>query len=342
VDAVEQRAREGALLRAARGGAAAHLHVSALAGEVLSLGAFHREPRGVETLARWRRRTGGRAAAAGEGFRVITLALPHRAALVAASAEALRPEQSLNRGVRGVLAALARLGIDALYPGLDAVTVGGRTVAQLGLAEHPEGGALFQAVLAWDDSFARTPVLLDRADPEGLVPMALAAASSFTSVRELRGAAAAAVDVGSFAAAVGDGYREAFGAGVRAVAPAPAADEDAASGPLPGVEPGAGAGVATRPGRIGPVSAWLLRDREGDRIADAGVSGDLIAPQALPSELGRHLAGIAASGPAIADALAGWLDGRERYLLGVREAELVELLVAAAASDRAGGRLAAE
>lgn len=326
------------MLRAARGGAA-HLHVSALAGDVLSLGAFHREPRGGDPRTRWRRRTGGRAVAAGEGFRLITLALPHRSALVGSAAAELRPEQSLNRAVRGLLAALARLGIDALYPGLDAVTAGGRALALLGLAEDARGGALFQAVLAWDESFARTPLLLDRHDPEGIVPMALAAASSFTSVRELRTAATAA-DVGALAAAVGEGYREAFGASVEPSAPpAPAEEEDAPSGPVPGVEPRPGAGIATRPGRIGPVSAWLSRD--GERIADAGVFGDLLAPETLPAELGRRLAGIAARRPAIADALGGWLDGRERYLLGARESELIDLVAAAAESPAAGAGRAA-
>jgi hypothetical protein len=94
----EQRAREGALLCAARRGEGS-LHVSALAGDVLSLGAFHREPRGPMPPDRWRRRTGGRAVASGSGFRLITLALPHRAAGEAeerarAGAESLRPRSA--------------------------------------------------------------------------------------------------------------------------------------------------------------------------------------------------------------------------------------------------------
>src|SRR4029450_4237126 len=96
------RAREGTLLCAARRGEAS-LHVSALAGDVISLGAFHREPRGPMPPDRWRRRTGGRAVASGSGFRLMTLALPHRAALVASSVADLRPEQALNRCVRGLL-----------------------------------------------------------------------------------------------------------------------------------------------------------------------------------------------------------------------------------------------
>lgn len=335
MEVAAQRAREGALLASARGGRA-QLHVSGLDGEVLSLGLFHREPSGAAPPRRWRRRTGGRAIAAGTGFRLVTLALPHRAALVAESAVALRPEQALNRCVRGLLAALKRLAVDALYPGLDAVTAAGRTLAVLGLGEVKDGSALFQAVLAWDQSFARTPELLDRADPEGIVPMVLSGASSFTSIRELRGPAAT-LDLAEFAALVAEGYREAFGTAiVSRPPPAPRASDDWADAPATGVEPPPHAGTATLRGRIGPVTAWVLGD-DRDRVRDAGLFGDLMAPLDLPSDLGALLAGVPTSRPALTAALAGWLDGRERYVLGVREAELIDLLAAAAGKRRVGG-----
>jgi hypothetical protein len=312
--------------------------VSALDGEVLSLGSFHREPRGAIPPRRWRRRTGGRATAAGSGFRLITLALPHRAALVAESAADLRPEQALNRCVRGLLAALKRLSVQALYPGLDAVTADGRVLALLGLAEVRDGGALFQAVLAWEETFARTAELLDRSDPEGIVPMVLAGASSFTSVRELR-SGAATLDLGELAARIAEGYRDAFGIETESCPPPdPAAGTDESAGaPGAGVEPPPGAGMATLQGRIGPVSAWVRSDGV-DLIADAGLFGDLMAPLELPSELGRLLAGVPASRPALAAAIAGWLDGRERYVLGVREAELIDLLATAARRGRVDAR----
>src|SRR5262245_47922067 len=81
VTAAQQRVHETALLASASRGEA-RLHVSTLDGDLLALGAFHREPRGA-AAERWRRASGGRALATGEGFRVLSLALPHRAALVA-------------------------------------------------------------------------------------------------------------------------------------------------------------------------------------------------------------------------------------------------------------------
>jgi len=257
----------------------------------------------------------------------MTLALPHRAALVASSVADLRPEQALNRCVRGLLTALRRVGVDPIYPGLDAVTAGGRTLAAVSLAESSDGVTLFQAVLAWSESFAQTPALLDRADPEGLVPMALAAASSFTCVAALsRGALS--LDLGSFAARIGEGYRESSHVDVVPCAPPPAtitADE----APAAGVEPPPDAGTATRQGRIGPVTVWVRRD--GDVLCDAGVFGDLMAPISLPAELGRRVAGVAPDRGSLRSALTGWLDGRERYLLGITEAELIDLLAEAAA-----------
>lgn len=317
----------------------ARLHVSSLAGDVLSLGAFHREPLGAMPPLRWRRLTGGRAAPAGAAFRVITLALPHRSALTSDRRQDLRPEQALNRAVRGLLATLEMLGIAPIYPGLDLVTAGGRALAQLGLAERPDGAALFQALLAWDDSFACTPALLDRADPEGRIPMSLGAAASFTTVLESAPGAARHADVGAFAEALAQGYRSALGV---EVAPDQTGDgpgereashPPAEANPLPGVEPASGASEATVAGRIGPVTAWLTA-LDG-RIVAAGLFGDFLAPLDLPAALGRRLEGRSPARDAIAPALAGWLDGRERYLLGLREPELVDLLATAAARAQA-------
>jgi hypothetical protein len=328
-----QQACEHALLEAAARGEA-HLHVSSLDGEVLSLGAFHREPSGPSPPLRWRRLTGGRAAAAGSGLRVLTLALPHRAALVAARAGDLRPEQALNRCVRGLLAALERLGVQPIYPGLDLVTAGGRGLALLGLAERRDGAALFQALIAWQDSFARTPELLDRADPQGRIPMTLAAAASFTRVVEVSPEAERqAGPLPALAQVLAAGYQAAFGT---EIVPAPAPEGGSGTAvvpgatPLAGIEPVEGAREATVTGRLGPITGWLATQAE--RITAAGVSGDFLAPLDLPAELGERLSGRPATREAIGAALRGWLDGRDRYLLGLREPELADLLAATAAN----------
>jgi hypothetical protein len=112
---------------------------------------------------------------------VLTLALPHRSALVGDERHALRPEQVMNRCVRGLLAWLRRQGVDPIYPGLDAVTVGRRWLAHLGFAESRDGPTLFQAIVALDGSLAATPQLLDRLDPHAY-PARLVAATEATSL----------------------------------------------------------------------------------------------------------------------------------------------------------------
>jgi hypothetical protein len=326
----QQRAHEDALLAAAARGEA-RLHVSTLDGDLLALGAFHREPR-ADAARRWRRASGGRALATGDGFRIVTLALPHRAALVAATRTELRPEQVLNRCVRGVLAALRRAGAGALYPGLDLVTVGGRGIAQLGLREEPQGATLFQAVIAWSASFARTAERLDRADPGGVVPMALAAEDVFTHVHALSGSASSLDDVAGFAAMVGESYSATFDVAVSAdpsLLALTVESTDAKRGPAFGVEPPAGAGEATVAGAIGLVTAWVTRGT--GPIEAAGLSGDFIAPPGLPTALGERLGGAPPTQEGIARALTGWLDGDDRYVLGIRESALVLLLATAAA-----------
>jgi hypothetical protein len=326
VTAAQQRAQEAALLESAARGEA-RIHVSTLDGELLALGAFHREPH-TDAARRWRRASGGRALASGDGFRIVSLALPHRSALVAETRTDLRPEQVLNRCVRGVLATLRSAGAAALYPGLDLVTAGGRGIAQLGLCEEPEGATLFQAVIAWSESFARTAERLDRADPDGVVPMALVPEDHFTHVHALSGSASSYDDVDRFAELVGASYGATFGVEVQTAAlPPPAAG--APSRPVAGIEPLAGAGSATVAGAIGLVTAWVARS--GDAIDAAGLSGDFIAPAGLPASLGARLAGAPPTEDGIGSALTGWLDGDEIYLLGLRERALVQLLATAAA-----------
>jgi hypothetical protein len=335
VTAEEQRAHEVALLAAAERGEA-RVHVSTLDGEILALGAFHRELRS-ETVARWRRASGGRALAAGDGFRVVTLALPHRAALVADQRSELRPEQALNRCVRGVLAALRAVGAGALYPGLDLLTVGGRGIAQLGLREEPSGPTLFQAVIAWSASFAKTAERLDRADPDGLVPMTLVAEDAFTHVHALSGSAPSFDEVEPFSVLVGESYGTTFGVKVvRDTCPSVASANDSGSAPEAGVEPRPGAGEAATAGAIGHATAWVLRS--DDAIEAAGLSGDFIAPPGLPEALGRRLTGAAPTQEGIARCLTGWLDGDDRYLLGLRENALVQLLATAATRGSATAR----
>src|SRR5690348_13847032 len=127
------------------------LRIHTLAGDVVSLGRFHlapARPSADPTVAITRRRSGGRVVAAGEGFVGVTLLLPHRSALVGSDAEALGPTQVLNRCVRGLLGACEAVGVPALYPGRDLVTVERRMLGMVSFSVEPGGGLVFEAVLA--------------------------------------------------------------------------------------------------------------------------------------------------------------------------------------------------
>src|SRR5215813_4259860 len=163
-DAVRRDRAE--LESAAREGVVA-LRLYTLATDALVLGRYHRRPHG-HGVALARRLSGGRVVPGGEGFVGVSLALPHRSALVGDDPWMLSPEQVMNRCVRGLLDGLRRLGVEPFYPGRDLVTAGGRTVAVLGLEIAPDGAALFEVTLALGRDLATLPGLLDRADPEGV------------------------------------------------------------------------------------------------------------------------------------------------------------------------------
>lgn len=336
-----QRCRERALF-AAGGFGESHLHLSTLSGEVLAIGAFHLDPDSAAgPTAVWRRSSGGRAVACGTGFLVLTLALPHRSALVADERHALRPEQVMNRCVRGLLAWLRRQGVDPIYPGLDAVTVGRRWLAHLGFAETRAGPTLFQAIVALDGSFAATPQLLDRLDPHGRIPARLVAAAEATSLAACspRWSSGKNVeqpdDLAVLAADLGAAYAEAFAVEVAELDPAVTELLDTVTVDDPELEaPRAidGATLVTEQGLLGPVSA-AARVRDG-RIAAFALSGDFLAPGWAIRELRTRLEGQPATATAAAAVADSVLDGRDGYLLGLQPAAARALLARAVDIDR--------
>jgi lipoate-protein ligase A len=184
------------------------LRVDGLSGRVLALGRYHACPEGAAGIALLRRQSGGRAVAAGDGFVGVSLALPHRAALFADDPLALAPAQVMNRYVRGLLEGCKRAGAGAFYPGLDAVTVDGRMIALVGFEVAPSGATLFEAVLAVGGEFASLPVLLDLADPAGVVPARVLGADETTSLgREL----GRVPDIDEIADRIRRGYEERLG-----------------------------------------------------------------------------------------------------------------------------------
>jgi hypothetical protein len=331
-----QGRREQALLEGAALGEL-HLHVSTLADSVLGLGAFHQQPRppAPDAGSVWRRRTGGCAVSCGAGFVLVTLGLPHRAALVADAPAELRPEQVMNRCVRGLLAWLRRAGLDPLYPGLDAVTVARRVLARLGFAETRDGPTLFQAVLARDGSFAETPSLLDRLDPDGRVPMRLVARDETTSLGEL-GRVAGALDLATLAEELAGAYAATFPEAVGEIAELDrevtellerAEPVRGMPAPEPPELPGA---PAIEHGLLGPVAA-AARVGAAGRVAAFGLAGDFLAPDWAVPALCERITDAPATEAAAREAANAVFDGRRGYLLGLAPEALRRLLARALA-----------
>jgi hypothetical protein len=336
VSAGAQRRRERALLAAAELGET-HLHLSTVAGEALSIGAFHLDPAPDDPRARatlWRRWSGGRAVACGAGFVVVTLGLPHRSSLVADDRRALRPEQVMNRCVRGLLAWLRRQGVDPVYPGLDSVTVDRRWLAHLGFAETRAGPTLFQAIVALDGSFATTPQLLDRLDPHGRIPARLVGADETTSLAACsarwRSTSHAQLDLDALATDIAQAYAD--GAQLEVAELDPAVTElldtmtvdDVEMRPPPALD---GAVTVTEAGVLGPVTASARV--AGGRVAAFALSGDFLAPAWAVHELCTRLVDEPATAAAIAGVADSVLDGSDGYLLGLQPAALRTLLARA-------------
>ena len=351
VDPGRQHAVEAAMLHAAHRGEI-RLHVSAIEGAALALGAHAPVPVPIADAAgavAFRRRTGGRPIACGDAFRLVTLALPRRTSLLGDDAASIAPEQVMNRAVRGLQSGLRRLGLDPSYPGLDFVTVAGRSIAHLAFAETDRGAVLFQATLACEATLAESTRLLDRLDPGGVVPTTPIPPSTATSLGELgvaRGPAGPAGDgasgtTGAIRGLAPEALARVFAAswaepaGLAVVGADPPLGGEAApdaaetDGPFPPAP--AGTTVATAPSRLGIALAWA-RAVDG-RIEDAAVGGDVLARDGARARIARALEGCATDRAAIGLVLDATLDRERTWLLGVTPAELAGLLACAARGD---------
>lgn len=324
-----QRQREEHLLARARDGES-HLHVSMLGGDLLAPGYFHATPP-TAAARTWRRHTGGRAIAAGTGFLIATLALPHRSALVAPERLALRPEQVINRCVRGLIAWLRDLGLDPSYPGLDWLIVGHQRIAHLGFFETAEGPTLFQAVIGVESSLAESTLRLDRLDPEGTIPATLLMPDDCTTLQRALGQRSGRTKPADHLGKIAAGYAATFGLGVESTHLVDTAATTAS--PLPSdLLPQADA--VRIEGKLGTVCAALRLQNE--QLTDVRISGDLIARNDLRAGLRRALCGKSANSDSIAECLDDFLDGQEQYILGLVRAEIHELLARALAVAQRG------
>src|SRR5579871_2058017 len=118
------------LLEAAAGGGPVLL-LFQLTDNIISLGRYHiyGGPQARGGISAYRRLTGGRIITGGRGWTGCSIVSPSRTAPLSERDARLRPEQVMNRYVRGAIAAIRDLGADCFYPGRDAITCNGRELA---------------------------------------------------------------------------------------------------------------------------------------------------------------------------------------------------------------------
>jgi lipoate-protein ligase A len=310
-------AEDRALLARAAATGRGSLRVYDCAGAVLSLGRYHLRPESDGgAIALMRRHSGGRAVPFGEGFLGITLALPHRAAFLAAEPQALAPAQVMNRWVRGILEGLKLGGVAAFYPGRDLVTVGGRALGMVSFEVDEHGALLFEAVLANGRDLGLLPDVLEVADPQGVVTAEMMAPDAVTSVARETGRALPVAEAARLMAA---GYQDALG--IASTPGQPAADAETAdtfdeAGWLaarrwtPHLDR-----RATSRTQLGVLECHLAV-AEG-RIAEILLAGDLIANSPAVAAVEAELRGVAAEREAAAAVVERVFARPGNFVLGV-------------------------
>ena len=179
-------------------------------GRAVSIGRYHlySGPAERDSVGVMRRLTGGRVVGAGDGWLGLALILPTRTALLKEDAARLKPDQIMNRYVRGLLSGLRTLGIECFYPGRDAITFEQREIAMCTFETNASGAMLFEAALARSRGMENVVRDLEQLDPDGALSCRLyEAASSTTVAREL----GRDVSFGEIAGAIVTGYRSFFG-----------------------------------------------------------------------------------------------------------------------------------
>jgi lipoate-protein ligase A len=298
------------------------LRVYTARGEAVSAGRYHPLIAGTGPVAVWRRLSGGRTVPFGDGFVGFSLLLPHRSALVSPEPFHLAPYQVPNRCVRGLLAALRALGLDAFYPGRDLVTVNRRTLAMVSFETDERGALLFEGVLAVERDFA---VLSDRLARGGIEDPIGSLGFDDRAVTCLVRETGRRFTAREIAECLQRGYAEQFGVDVveRSLSPlegqaieAIAAREFHAhwvSGRLPGPELDRS---ATSPIALGIFEVRFAVEQERF-LREVRFLGDFIANSAGIEELERSLKLCPLDWEAIALVVDQVYNRPENYLLGI-------------------------
>ena len=305
----------------------AALRVFDVRGEAVSIGRWHLAPGPAATgVTLMRRHSGGRAAAFGAGFVGVNLILPARGALLEPGTPPLRPEQVMNRYVRGILGGLERHRIPALYPGRDTITARRRQLGVVSFAETRTGAVLVEAIVATSGDPSALPRLLDRADPGGVVRTTMLTPADTTSIAAEQGSAPTVEQLADWLAA---GYSERLGVTSEArtlddtetarIGEIGSALDDATwlASRRPRADLDHRASAATT---LGVLEVQLAVGADA-RIRDACISGDLIAADETIPALEEALRGCPPDRAVVAATVARVLAQPHQFLLGIGPAD---------------------
>jgi len=309
------------------------LLIYASPGRSISIGRYHlySGPPEHDGISVTRRLTGGRVVGAGQGWMALALILPTRTALLKEDTTRLKPDQIMNRYVRGILLAMRALGVDCFYPGRDAITFDQREIAMCTFETDAAGAMLFEASIAHNRGMEELVHDLERVDSDGALSCRMYDAASATKVvREL----ARDISFDELAGAIASGYRGSLGETRRRELSATEiaqaqhrgralADSDWLHAPV--VEPSMTLRnrIASQLGAI-EVAVALADNRT---IEAARLSGDIIANSPAIAELERELRGRSLDLPSIANAVTKTFAHEGNFFLGAGElTNLVRLI----------------
>ncbi|MGC1809389.1 MAG: hypothetical protein WA721_05535 [Candidatus Binataceae bacterium] len=313
------------------------LIVCASPGRMVSLGRYHLysgEPLrgGVGAI---RRLTGGRAIGAGDGWISLSLVLPHIGALLSERDAALKPDQVMNRYVRGLLAALRALGADCFYPGRDAITFDHRELAACSFEVAAGGAMLFEATIAVDRGMEELVHDLDRLDPDGGVTCPMYAPENATMLARI---VRREIGFAEIAHALVTGYGDLAGSiRERALQPEETAQAERRATELAAshwLRLNADPRAFNRSNRIaaqlGAVEARLgvADDFTIERLI---LTGDFIANSPGIADLERNLGGTTLDLPAVTRAVMKTYGNGPNFILGFGDLENLVRLIAGAA-----------
>jgi len=286
-------------------------------------GRYHRLP--IDgTIAR--RLTGGRVVPVGPGVVVSTLVVS-TSSMIDKSGARLRPEQVLNRALRPTLAALRDAGVDAFYPGRDAVTVNGKTVACASFTVTPDGLLLVEQFLAVERAFSNLRALMADADTERIAAVDSGVFDGSIALTDLEKHLDPAVEKerGTWVRRLASAARETWSAGVERSAdfesilacatPASRVCRErfqSERGPLPGDH-----SIRASLSMLGvvEVSAKL----SSGRISDLAVSGDVIAPFSTLDRVGSVCEGLVPAVEVVTPAVARAVRDDGGFVLGAND-----------------------